>query len=279
MTASALAGAGPDRMQRVGSRARLAVVLAAATTVGKAKVLTSGPFFYALVWLSFPVFNLFLVGLIYRGSPELRNYAIVGGACTAMLFGMLYNAGEILDTERHRGTLGNLFLAPVPRYAWLAGFQLFAVTEALTCAAITLTGGALAFRLRLDINVPALLVTVALFVACMWGFSMVAGSIGVAIRDANQLSNLLFTPVTLLAGTMFPLGDMPSWLAIPARCLPFSYGVQALVDATTTGASVADLWPDLLPLLGFAVCLPVLGIVAFNWVERLTRRRGTLELV
>jgi ABC-2 type transport system permease protein len=261
----------------LGLRASVRAALAAACAVGRTKIQTTGLFFYALIWLSFPVFNLFLVALIYRGNAQLQNYAIVAGAGMAMLFGMQFNACEILDGERQRGTLGNLFLAPVPRYAWLAGFQLYAILEALTAAVITLTGGVLAFGLHLRIDVLALLLVFTLFVCCMWGFSMIVGAIGVAIRDANMLSNLLFTPVALLAGTMFPLAVMPGWLRIPAHALPFSYAIQGLVDATTRDQ--LQVWDTLLPLAGFAVALPLLGMFAFRRIERLTRRQGSLELV
>lgn len=252
--------------------------LSSAVAVGRTKIQTTGFFFYALIWLSFPVFNLFLVAMVYRANAGLRDYAIVGGAGMAMIFGMQFNAGEVLDRERERGTLGNLFLAPLPRYAWLAGFQLFAVAEALVAAVITLIGGALAFGLHLSVDPAALLLTFLLLVACMWGFSMITGSIGVAIRDANQLSNLVFTPVTLLAGTMFPITLMPGWLHIPARGLPFGYAIEALVDSTTKGSSTAALAHDLMPLAGFAVLMPLLGIFAFRQVERLSRRRGSLDL-
>jgi ABC-2 type transport system permease protein len=254
------------------------IVTASAFAVGRTKVQTSGPISYALVWMMFPVFALMIVGLIYRENQDLRDYAIVGGAGVALLFGMLFSAGEILDEERMRGTLGNLFLAPCTRLAWLGGMQLFAVVEALAIAGVTLTTGVLVFGLTLDVAATTVVVILALFILCMWGFSMIVGAIGVAIRGANQMSNLLFAPLTLTAGTMYPIALMPDWVRIPARLLPFGYGMQALVDATTKGASIVDVAPDLLPLAGFAVALPLLGIMAFRQLERLTRRRGSLEL-
>jgi ABC-2 type transport system permease protein len=254
------------------------IVTASALAVGRTKVQTSGLIPYALVWLMFPVFALMIVGLIYRENQDLRDYAIIGGAGVALLFGMLFSAGEILDEERQRGTLGNLFLAPCTRLAWLGGMQLFAIVEALVIAGVTLTTGALLFGLTLDVDLATVVVVLGLFVVCMWGISMIVGAIGVAIRGANQLSNLLFAPLTLTAGTMYPIALMPDWVRIPARMLPFGYGMQALVDATTKGASLADVASDLLPLAGFAVALPVLGVMAFRQLERLTRRRGSLEL-
>lgn len=254
------------------------VVTGAARTIAKTRLQTSGVAFYLLVWLSFPLFNLFLIAMIYRNDPALRDYAIIGGAGMALLFGMQFNAGEILDHERRRGTLGNLFLSPAPRYSWLAGFQLYAICESILIATLSVAIGKAVFGLRLDIAPATLVVTMLLFTAAMWGFSMLVGAVGVAIRNANQLSNLIFPLMTLVAGTLYPIALMPTWIQVPARCLPFGYGVQALVDATTTGASLADVAGDLLPLAGFAVGLPVLGILAFRSLERRTRQRGALEL-
>lgn len=270
-TTAPLAGFGPASLLRV--------VVGGAQTIARTRLQTSGVPFYLLVWLSFPIFNLLLVALIYRADPSLRSYAIIGGAGMAMLFGMQFNAGEILDGERRRGTLGNLFVSPAPRYAWLAGFQLFAATESLTTAVLSVGIGKAIFGLPLDIAPATLLVTLALFLAAMWGFSMLVGAVGVAVRNANQLSNLIFPIMQLVAGTMYPIALMPDWIRIPARCLPFGYAIQALVESVTRGASLSAVSGQLWPLAGFAVGLPLLGIVAFRAVERRTRRSGALELI
>lgn len=240
---------------------------------------TSGPAFYLLVWLGFPVFNLLTAALIYRDTPRLRDYAIVGGAALALLFGMQYNAAEILDGERNRGTLGNLFLSPAPRSVWLAGFQLFSACESLLTAGVSVAVGIVAFGLHVSMNLVALAVTAGLLMLCMWGFSMLVGSIGLAIRNANQLSNALFPVVLLLSGTLYPVAALPGWVEVPARCLPFGYAVAALAASVSENASVSDLADQLLPLAGFAVALPLLGIAAYRAVERRVRRAGTLELI
>ncbi|MEP6665538.1 MAG: ABC transporter permease [Nocardioidaceae bacterium] len=118
-----------------------------------------------------------------------------------------------------------------------------------------------------------------LLLACMWGFSMVVGSIGLALRDPNQLSNLLFPIMMLVAGTMYPIDLMPDWVRLPARCLPFGYAMQALVDSVVNHAAVSKLKDELLPLAAFAIALPLLGIGAFRAVERPVRMQGALELI
>ncbi len=255
------------------------MVLGSARAVAKTRLQTSGVPFYLMVWLSFPIFNVLLIALIYRDDPTLRNYAVVAGAGLALLFGMVFNASEILDRERQTGTLGNLFVAPAPRFSWLGGIQLFALAESLVTATLSVAIAGVVFGLPLDIAPLTLFVTMVLFIASMWGFSMILGAAGVALRNANQLSNLVFPILQLVAGTLYPIALMPGWIATPARCLPFGYGIAAMVDSVTEGASLSDVSSDLWPLAGFAVVLPLLGIAAFRAVERRTRVRGALELV
>ncbi len=256
----------------------LAIALATWVAMAKQRVMVTGTFAYLLVWMSFPVFNLAVNALIYRNDPALRDYAIVGGAMLAFMFGMLFNAGQILDEERWRGTLGNLFLAPCPRYAWLGGMQLVALIEALLNGLLTLFVGKLLFGIAFDVNLLTLIVAVELILPCLWGFSMIHGAVGVAIRGANDLSNIIFPFIMLLAGVLYPVAALPDWLRYPARLLPFGYGIEAIYAALVRNASIDDLWRSLLPLAGFAVALPLAGIATFAWMERLARRSGELEL-
>lgn len=259
--------------------AEIRVVYGSCVATAKQRMMRGGFIAYAAIWLSFPIFNLLVNALIYRDNPPLRNYAVIGGAMLAFLFGMLFNAGEILDRERQRATLTNLFLAPCPRYAWLGGMQLFALAEAGIAAVIAIMAGWAIFGLPIDINVPALVLAFLLFIPCLWGFSMIFGAIGVAIRGANLLSNLVFPFITVLSGVMYPVSALPDWLRIPARLLPFGYGIQAIVNALTKGQSIVAMRAELLPLLAFAVALPALGIVMFNWLEHRARQTGELDLL
>ncbi|MEJ7839403.1 MAG: ABC transporter permease [Thermomicrobiales bacterium] len=255
------------------------IALDIALLSGKSKVFRSGPLFYIMVWSSFPIFSLLSVALIYRNDERLRDYAVVAGSASAFIFLMIYGAGQMLDEERQRGTLGALFLAPAHRFTWLGGFQLMTLAEMLFSATISLTIGSLIFGVDLSVNISALVVSLMLFCSALWGLSMIIGSIGVAIRDANQLSNLLFNVIVILAGTMIPIDRLPDWLQIPARCLPFGYGMEAIVGSLANGSSIGDLQSSLWPLAGFAIVLPILGTAVFRVLEQRSRAHGALEFI
>ncbi|MGI8826594.1 MAG: ABC transporter permease [Chloroflexota bacterium] len=234
---------------------------------------------YATVWVSYPIFQLSVAGLIYRGArADLLAYAVVGVAASTFVFNAQYYIGQILDEEREAGTLAGLFLAPCPRLSWLTGFALGGLTDTVVAASLAVVFGALAFGVRFHPNYPALALSALLFLASLWGLGFVFSAIGLVIKKSNDLSNLLSPFLTLLGGIFYPISLLPIWLQIPAHALPIGYGVQAMASASLHGAGIEALAPQLIPLTVFAVVLPWLGIQTFAWLERGVRERGELDL-
>jgi ABC-2 type transport system permease protein len=234
---------------------------------------------YILIWVAIPVFQLATVGLIYRHvRPNLVAYTVVSIAASTFVTNAQYYIGQVLDEERLEGTLISLFLAPCPRLSWLTGFALGGLLETFLAAAGAVIFGHVAFGVQLDPNYPALILTFTLFLASLWGLGFVFSALGLILKRSNDLANLVDPFLFLLGGILYPVALLPLWLQIPARVLPLGYGMQALASATLHHASITDLAPQLLPLAGFAVVLPIIGIQAFSWIERRVRQRGDLEL-
>ena len=145
-------------------------------------------------------------------------------------------------------------------------------------AAVALGVGYGFLGVRFDPDWPALALTLALFLAALWGMGISFSAIGLYLMKANPFSNLVSPFVILLGGVYYPVALLPDPLRWLARCLPLGYGMQALADASLHHASIGGLAPQLLPLLGFAIGLPILGVKAFNWIERAVRVRGDLDL-
>jgi ABC-2 type transport system permease protein len=243
------------------------------------RLIHGGMLGYFLTWLVRPVLELSIAALIYaHARPDLVRYVVVTVAANAFVFNTLYFIGEILDRERVRGTLVGLFLAPCPRLYWLSGFALVGLTETWLTALTGLVFGYTALGVRFNPNWPALVLSFGLFMASLWGLGLIFSAAGLYLKRANSLSNLVSPFTMLLGGAYYPIALLPVWLRWPAHALPLGYGMQALASAALDGRGVRDLAPQLLPLAGFAVTLPVAGVLAFAWVERLVRERGELDL-
>lgn len=233
---------------------------------------------YLLMWFLRPIFEIAIAGIIYAARPDLLSYAVVGIAANMLLFNAIFYCGEILDRERVNGTLPGLFLVPTSRFGWLGGFQLVGLIETVPIIAAALLFGTLAYGVVFHPNYVTVAVTLALFLPALWGLSMIFGAIGLLIKKANQLSNLVYPFTLLLGGVMYPVALLPDWLRIPARALPLGYAFQALADGLLRSASVGEVLPQLVPLAGFAVTLPFVGALTMRWIERLVRQRGELDL-
>lgn len=225
-----------------------------------------------------PISQIAIFSLIYGRTSDLFAYLVVAQAASAFIMTMIYYNGEILDREREKGTLVALFMAPCTRAAWLSGFILSGLIQTITMMVISLLFGWLAFGVTFDPNAPALIVASLLFVAALWGTGLILAGIGLVLKRANAFSNLVWPFIVLLGGVYFPVSELPNGMRQLSRILPFGYGIQAIADATLHNATLRDIQSDLIPLAGFAIAMPLAGILAFAWLERLVRVRGELDL-
>jgi ABC-2 type transport system permease protein len=265
--------------ERVGPGLALGALLASYRAMLAERLGHGGLLGYFATWVALPLFQIGIVALIYGDNRrDLLNYAVVALAANSSIFSTIYFVGEILDRERVKGTLIGLFLAPCPRLSWLTGFALVGVFEAALSAAVALIFGYVALGVRFDPSWSALALTLALFLMSLWGIGIIFSAIGLYLKKTNSFSNLVSPFLTLLGGVYYPVALLPDPLRWVARGLPLGYGMQALADAALGRASIAELAPQLLPLAGFAVALPLAGILAFGWIERAVRLRGELDL-
>ena len=269
-------GAGQGRLNALG--AELSAMAASWRAMTSERLYHAGLGGGFAVLLALPLFQVGILALIYGTDSDLFRYAIVAMAGNAFVMNTLFWVGEILDRERVKGTLVALFLTPCSRFAWLGGFTAAGLVETAVVAAVILGVGRFGFGVRFNPNLPALVVTMLLFLAALWGMGLIFSGIGLLLKKSNQLANLLYNIVMLLGGAFYPVAQLPDWLRYPARALPLGYGLQALADATLHHASWRALAPNLLPLAGFALAMPVLGALAFAWLERLVRVRGELDV-
>lgn len=234
---------------------------------------------YAIDWMLRPVFDLSIAALIHAGGrKELIPYVIVALAANSFLFSAIYWVGEILDRERMRGTLVSLFLAPCSRASWMAGYAGAAVGETLFRTAIMLLAGYILFGVTLDPHFGTLALVFPLYLLSLTGIALTLSGIGLVLKKANALSNLVSPFFILLGGVYYPVAELPGWLRIPARMLPIGYGMESITAATLEQATLGQIQSSVLPLLGFAIVSPVIGILAFNALEHLVRRRGEIDL-
>ena len=256
----------------------LRAALAAFTTMFRERFHLYGKA-YALDWMIRPIFDVSIAALIYfKGPTDLAAYVVVAMAANQFLFTSIFFVGEILDRERVRGTLPGLFLTPCRRITWMAGYAAAGLGETLGRIIIILTAGALLFDVRLDPNFLTLVVVFPLFLLSLSGLALTLSGVGLLIKRSNALSNLISPVIILLGGVYFPVSELPDPLLWLARALPLGYAMEAITAAAIEHATLAEVQSSLIPLAGFAVVSPIIGVLAFSSLDTLVRRRGEVDL-
>jgi ABC-2 type transport system permease protein len=110
-------------------------------------------------------------------------------------------------------------------------------------------------------------------------FSLTAFGIVVAARmqrmeSFQMVMALVMQPMIFLSGAIFPLNNLPEWLAVLTRLNPATYGVDGIRRVVlpsavplTIGDWVVPLWFDAVVTLGFGVAMLTLAVKLFSKTE------------
>ena len=124
-------------------------------------------------------------------------------------------------------------------------------------------GVAVAFGLRPGIGVVAVpLVGIATGLGFAW-LGIAISAVVPSIDSFGYIISAVVTPLFLLAGTFFPLENLPDWIAVGARANPLYHCVELVRGAVFGFSGPGDLW-HVLALVVFALLTWVLATVGMR---------------
>ncbi len=183
-----------------------------------------------------------------------------------LMFALLFGAqtGLAFLRERTAGTLTRLFAAPVPRVTMILG-KLLGNTMVL-CVQLSLM---VAFsNLVLGVrwgNPPALIMPGFAFAFASAGFGALCAALTRTPSQLGAFSVLSVNILSALGGLWWPLEVTPEWMQQLARFLPTYWGLNAMQEVILKQASILELLPHTLILLGFAAIFVAIGSRAFKY--------------
>ena len=121
----------------------------------------------------------------------------------------------------------------------------------------TLINGFVTFINMIVLSVIALIVFL--------GFGFVVSGIAKNENAVPPIANLITLPQFLLAGTFFPISNFPEWLQPVSRALPLTYLNEAMRKISFEGASIFDVWYDILILVIWGIIVYAIAVKVFKW--------------
>jgi ABC-2 type transport system permease protein len=231
------------------------------------------------------IVTLFFTATVYLGMQyvigqgtiqrDLLPQTLVGVSGYLLLqFASMVMVADLVE-EKRGGTFAQTRLTPAPLWLIMIGRLITAsvmgvvVAVVATLVPMLVTGTTIPLKWAALVPYTLVIVNVLAFTFLLAAFALSSPVVGV-------LQSLLTSMVILLNGAVMPLSLFPAWLAVVARLLPTTMGVEATAKVLFKDASLGDLWSDgTLPwLIAYTIALALLGWYVFVRNHRRALRDG-----
>ena len=185
--------------------------------------------------LAQPILFLFVLGtglssLVKSGTGphvDFKTFMFPGVIAMTILFTAIFSAVSIV-WDREFGFLREMMVAPVRRGALVTGKTLGGATVATCQGVIMLLLAPLVHVSYNPVMIVELLVCMALCSLMLTAVGVVAASRMQQVESFQVVMQLFVLPMFFLAGAIFPLSGLPTWLSILTKIDPLAYIVDPM---------------------------------------------------
>lgn len=199
-------------------------------------------------------------------NPERRSavYSVPGLIGTILTATMVLFTSLAIVRERERGNLEFLITTPVRTVELMAGKVAPYVLIGLVQTTLILLVGVLLFQVPVRGTLLDLYVAATVFVAASLTLGLLISTLAKTQFQAMQMTVFVFLPSMLLSGFMFPFDGMPRIAQWIGELLPLTHFLRLVRGILLRGASLLDLYPDLLALIAFTMVTSVIAVLRFH---------------
>ncbi len=210
------------------------------------------------------------------GASNFIGYIVIGTTVWMWQNIVLWDVGFSLRNEQMRGTLESNWLSPTWRFSYLLGHTGPQLISMLMFITVTALEFGFLFGVKLNGSVWMILLTMLTAIPSIYGLGFAFASLVITVKEANAFVFLLRGLVMIFCGITFPISLLPGWMQSIAKWMPQTYLIHAMRAAALSNAGIAELAPDLIPLLLFGTFWLIVGYFTFIWMERRARRTGAI---
>ncbi|ACB84491.1 ABC transporter permease [Natranaerobius thermophilus] len=201
------------------------------------------------------------------GDIDYIQYLTPGIIGMTLLFGSMMNGMSII-WDKEFGFLKETLVAPVPRPSLLIGRCLGGAITSMLQGLIVfgLSYLIMGFRLNSIVALPLFLVVMLLIAL---SFTLLGTVIATKVDDMQAfptVMNFLIFPMFFLSGAIFPIENLPNYVATITNLNPMTYGVNLLRNTINLDYTTANFL-DTMVILALIILLIMIGSPIFNRIE------------
>lgn len=199
-------------------------------------------------------------------NPERRSAVNIVPGLVGVILTMtmvLFTAVAIVR-ERERGNMELLIATPMTRSELMIGKVLPYVGIGLVQTTVVLALGVWLFAVPIAGSLWQIYLAAALLILANLSLGLLVSTLAKSQFQAMQMTFFLFLPSILLSGFMFPFSGMPKAAQWLAEILPLTHFLRLIRGLMLRGASLIELWPDVLALAAFTLVMMSIAIGRFS---------------
>ncbi|HSV48866.1 MAG TPA: ABC transporter permease [Candidatus Acidoferrales bacterium] len=202
---------------------------------------------------------------VNTAQTKYIDYLIPGLIGFSVLTSPMFSLVNISSDYKKNKLFKQLSLTPLTKMEWLTSKILWYIVLTIAGFLLMYGVGTLAFDAHIALSpllIPFLILGPMLFAS----LGMLVGTVAKNPETAGVIGNIITFPMMFLAGTFFPISQMPEYLQTFAHILPLFYVTEGLnnvmVYNNMNGALI-----DIAVLAVITVVIFVLAVKAFKWRE------------
>ncbi|MEM1423688.1 MAG: ABC transporter permease [Planctomycetota bacterium] len=198
-----------------------------------------------------------------RPTPDTMYEITFAQAVAWGLMSCVLGFGLGVVSERTRGTLTRLRLAPIARWKIIAGKAIGCFVTCIGVQALILALGVAVFGVRPD-SWMLLGFGVLSASVCFVGLAMLLAAMGKTETSSEGMSRAVLLVLALVGGAGVPLAVMPAWLRTAASVSPFKWVIEVLDGALWRQMTLVEALAPCGVLVGIGVGGFVIGVLLFG---------------
>ena len=191
-----------------------------------------------------------------------QQFIFAGIIVQTVLFSSIFY-GSYLVWDRRIDLLKAVLVTPLSRQSIFFGKVLSGVTFSLIQTAIILVFGFFIGINYTFASIGLVVLTVTVAAAALTAVGLTIGSLMTSPEGFQLITTFVIFPLFFLSGALFPLENLPAYLATLTAVNPVTYIVDAL-RGLLIGIQYYGGLESILVLAGFALVANIIGIQAFK---------------
>ena len=213
-----------------------------------------------------PLFSLNIEDVQSRTQSYL-DFVVPGLLAFSIMNIGVAGSGFNIVEYRRKGILKRLFVTPIEPRDFISGLVLARLTICLVQISGLILAAIFLFKVIFVGNIASLYVFIVFGTVIFLSIGFCLGSLAKSQQAIMAIGNLVTFPQMILSGIFFPIESLPELVQPVANFLPLSFISNGLREIAINGTTLADLLPDILGMIIWAIIAMVLAIKLFVWKE------------